>query len=300
MTQKAFETSQISLLGDRRNNQDRCAVFVSAGVVLLVVADGMGGHPKGEEAAQIVIDCCHDSFMRVKKPIAEPERFLDYLAHQAHDQILAYGEAEDPPVDPRTTLVLCLVQEGRAWWGHVGDSRLYHFRQGDLLQRTLDHSYVERLRQDGLIEANEMERHPFKNYVTRCLGGLGATPEPTLGPSAVVLEPGDVLLLCSDGLWGPLGDERLALAFDAEEMHLDSLLRNTANMAQYEASPGSDNISAVVLRWLKPAVAEAESPQPAQPQFNGDSLDAAMQRLRYALENFDGQRRPDGDAGSKD
>ncbi|MEO5343315.1 MAG: protein phosphatase 2C domain-containing protein [Gammaproteobacteria bacterium SHHR-1] len=279
MTDAVFETSQISLLGDRRNNQDRGALFTSAGVALLVVADGMGGHPKGEEAAQMVVDCCHEAFMRVKKPVPDPAGLLEYISLQAHERIVDYGEAQDPPIDPRTTLALCLVQEGRAWWGHVGDSRLYHFRRGELLGRTVDHSYVERLRRDGLIEAEEMDQHPFKNFVTRCLGGLGASPEPTLGPEAVVLEPGDVLLLCSDGLWGPMGDERLALAMDAADVPLDSLLHQTANMAQYEASPGSDNVTGVALRWLAPARRPLKD--------DGDRIDSAVQRLRSALDNFE-------------
>jgi serine/threonine protein phosphatase PrpC len=281
-----FETSQISLLGDRRNNQDRCAVFTSAGVALLVVADGMGGHPKGEEAAQIVMDSCHDAFMRVKKPLADPTGFLAYISRQAHEQIVAFGEQHDPSIDPRTTLVASLVQDSHAWWGHVGDSRLYHFRGGELLNRTIDHSYVERLRRDGLIDAQEMEQHPFKNYVTRCLGGLGASSDPTLGPAPVKLEKDDVLLLCSDGLWGPLGDERLALAFDAAEMPLDSLLHQTANLAQYEASPGSDNVSAVALRWIVPSQLLREPSQPQAEAEEPDQIDSAMERLRSALDNY--------------
>jgi serine/threonine protein phosphatase PrpC len=289
MNDASFETSQISLPGDRRNNQDRCAVFASAGVVLLLVADGMGGHPKGEEAAQLVIDSFHDGFMRVKKPVSDPTLFIDYISHQAHERIVAFGEAQDPPIDPRTTLVACLVQEGRAWWGHLGDSRLYHFHQGQLVYRTLDHSYVERMRREGLIGADEMDNHPFKNYVTRCLGGLGGSPEPTLGPGPVVLDKGDVLLLCSDGLWGPMGDERLALAFDGADMALDSLLHQSANMAQYEASPCSDNVTGVALRWLLPAQESAQYPHP--PAYlddnEDDAIDAFNQRLRFALDNFD-------------
>lgn len=288
MSDKIFDASQISLMGDRRNNQDRSGVFSSAGVILMVVADGMGGHPKGEEAAQLVIDTCHDVFMRVKKPLADPAQFLDYLAHQAHERILAYGEAQDPTIDPRTTLVVSLVQQGLAWWGHVGDSRLYHFRDGELLSRTTDHSYVERLRRDGLIDAEDMQHHPFKSYVTRCLGGLGASPQPTLVPAPVVLERGDVLLLCSDGLWGPLGDNRLALAFDAEEMPLDLLLRQTANLAQYEAAPSSDNVTGVALRWLQAAVHQTEPVDSVVQQDRpSDDVDAALEHLRSVLNPLD-------------
>lgn len=286
MNSTLFETSQVSLLGDRRENQDRCSVLTSADVVLLIVADGMGGHPKGDEAAELVVDTCQDAFMRIKKPIADPAQFLDYLSHEAHQQIVGYGESQTPPIDPRTTMVVGLVQEGLAWWGHIGDSRLYHFHNGSMANRTIDHSYVEKLLQDGLINEKEMENHPFKNYVTRCLGGLAGSPDLTIVRGAVALDKGDTLVLCSDGFWGPMGNERLTAAFDASDLPLDMLLRNTANMALYEASPSSDNVTAVALRWLLPAV-EKPPMEEGRPEPAGDDVSQAMDRLRYAIDSFE-------------
>lgn len=275
----AFESSRISLNGNRQNNQDRCAIISSANCALLVVADGMGGHPKGDQAAQLVIDTCEDAFMRIKKPIPDPGLFLDYLGKQAHEQIVAFGEQHLPVIDPRTTMVVALVQEGVAWWGHVGDSRLYRFRRGRVINRTIDHSYVERLHQDGLIGAEQKANHPYRNYVTRCLGGFINAPEVTLAEGSVILERGDILLLCSDGLWGTLGDERLAAAFDSDEPVWE-LLRRIAKLAEQEAAPTSDNVSGVALRWRLPAV------RPRAPA-NTDKVSLAVDELKTALEHFE-------------
>lgn len=292
MSSSMFETAHVSLVGNRNNNQDRCAVLESADTVLLVVADGMGGHPKGEEAAQLVVDTCEDAFMRTKKPITEPEQFLEHIARQAHEAIITFGYRHIPAIDPRTTAVMCLVQNGLAYWGHVGDSRLYHFRQGQIIGKTVDHSYVERLREQGIINDAEKENHPFRNYVTRCLGGSPTPPELTVTTVATRLEKGDVILLCSDGLWGPLGNERLATALDSKE-RLALLLTRTADMAVDEANPSSDNVTATALRWLFPAIGQSADSTSAPEIDKTDKLTQAIDDLKTALEIFDARTRQD-------
>lgn len=293
MSSSMFETTHVSLVGNRNNNQDRCAVLESVDTVLLVVADGMGGHPKGEEAAQLVVDTCEDAFMRTKKPIAEPERFLEHIARQAHEAIITFGYRHIPAIDPRTTVVLCLVQNGLAYWGHVGDSRLYHFREGGVAGKTIDHSYVERLREQGIINDAEKENHPFRNYVTRCLGGSPTPPELTLLDTPARLEKGDILLLCTDGLWGPLGDERLAAGLDNGEK-LSSLLTRMADMAVDEASPSSDNVTGVAMRWLFPAIGQTTAAAPVvRAADKTDKLTQAIDDLKTALEIFDARTRQD-------
>jgi len=254
------------------------------------VADGMGGHPKGEEAAQLVVDTCEDAFMRAKKPIGNPNQFLEHITRQAHEAIITYGYRHIPAIDPRTTIVLCLVQDGLAHWGHIGDSRLYHIRRGEVIQKTIDHSYVEKLREQGIIDDAEKENHPFRNYVTRCLGGAPNPPELTLASPPACLEKGDVLLLCSDGLWGPLGDERSAAAMEGEEK-ISELLTRMADMAAEEASPGSDNVTGVALRWLIPAIHRPEELQKAARDEEQDHLTQAIDELKKALEIFDAKTK---------
>lgn len=292
MSSNLFEMSSVSLRGNRRSNQDRHCLLENADTALLVVADGMGGHPKGEEAASIATEVCNDLFMKERKPIQNPQAFLQKIARHAHGKIVAFGESHRPRIDPRTTLVLALVQDGLALWGHIGDSRLYHFRNGQMQNRTRDHSYIERLLQNGSITEEEQAASNLRNYITRCLGGYSGQPELCMDHPVMPLERGDILLLCSDGLWGPLGDKRLAQVFNSD-LPLESLLQRSADMAFGEAMPKSDNITGVALRWL---FRGTMTPRPSEPESH--SLGSAMDHLKATLATFDmegslpGFRRP--------
>jgi len=233
-------------LGNRSNNQDRCLVLEKAGHVLLVVADGMGGHARGELAAQTTIDSLSRSFMAQQGHIDNPRGFLRKALHAAHLEVVDAGRAVDPPVNPRTTCVACLVQDDQACWAHVGDSRLYLLRGGTLLTRTRDHTPVEELLQSGAITEDELHSHPLRNSVSRCLGG--GLKLPKISFDQATLQADDMLLLCSDGLWSALPEQKLAeLPTEGDLEHTVNLLTDEAELASY---PHSDNISVVCLRWL--------------------------------------------------
>ena len=117
-------TALTNRLGNRTNNQDRCLVLECFGRVLLVVADGMGGHARGELAAQTATDSLSRSFLARSSPIEDPQGFLKNALHSAHMDVVDAGRAENPPVNPRTTCVVCLIQDDQAWWVHVGNSHL--------------------------------------------------------------------------------------------------------------------------------------------------------------------------------
>jgi PPM family protein phosphatase len=245
-----YETAQCSLIGNRSTNQDRCLIMEAPDAILLALADGMGGHPKGEKAAQILMDNARKAFLTSRKPISNPRFFLSGLMEMSHQQITAFGDQQTPPIEPRTTGVLCLVQEDNAYWAHIGDSRLYIMRDGVIHLRTDDHSYVEHLRQQGIISAAQVHTHKFRNYVTRCLGGNNNRPVAELsGPHE--LKQGDVVLLCSDGFWGPLPERPLV---DMIYKNKDPLLSNITKLAQKAettSSPESDNVTVVALRWCE-------------------------------------------------
>ncbi|HHH39718.1 MAG TPA: serine/threonine-protein phosphatase, partial [Sedimenticola sp.] len=141
-----YETGGSSRVGDRRDNQDRYLCARAGDTLLLCLADGMGGHPRGEVAAGITVATGRRLLAHAAKPIPDPARFLQRLLLESHIAIRRFGEQQDPPINPRTTAVAALIQNGTAWWVHAGDSRLYLFRNGTLLTRTKDHSYVEQLR----------------------------------------------------------------------------------------------------------------------------------------------------------
>ncbi|MES9940375.1 MAG: PP2C family serine/threonine-protein phosphatase [Candidatus Thiodiazotropha sp. 6PLUC2] len=243
-----YETAQCSLVGNRSMNQDRALVMEAPDAILLALADGMGGHPKGEMAAQILMDNARKAFLTSRKPISNPRFFLSGLMEMSHQQITAFGDRQEPPIEPRTTGVLCLVQEDKAYWAHIGDSRLYIMRDGVIHLRTDDHSYVEHLRQQGIISAAQVHTHKFRNYVTRCLGGNSNRPVAELsGPHE--LKQGDVVLLCSDGFWGPLPERPLVEMFYKKNGPLLNNISQLAERAETTSKPESDNVTVVALRW---------------------------------------------------
>lgn len=248
-----YETAQCSLLGNRSMNQDRCLVMEAPDAILLCLADGMGGHPKGEMAAQILMDNARRAFLTSRKPITSPHFFLSGLMDLSHQQILEFGRNQEPPIEPRTTGVICLVQEDNAYWAHIGDSRLYIMRNGVIHMRTDDHSYVEHLRQQGIISAAQVHTHKYRNYVTRCLGGSNNRPVAELsGPHQ--LNEKDIVLLCSDGFWGPLGERALVERLFQDQNPLLGGIRELANQAESSSAPESDNVTVVALRWNERAV----------------------------------------------
>ncbi|MCG7955175.1 MAG: protein phosphatase 2C domain-containing protein [Candidatus Thiodiazotropha endolucinida] len=243
-----YETAQCSLIGNRSMNQDRSLVMEAPDAILLALADGMGGHPKGEMAAQILMDNARKAFLTSRKPISNPRFFLSGLMEMSHQQITAFGDRQEPPIEPRTTGVLCLVQEDAAYWAHIGDSRLYIMRDGVIHLRTDDHSYVEHLRQQGLISAAQVHTHKFRNYVTRCLGGNSNRPVAELsGPHD--LKKGDVVLLCSDGFWGPLPERPMVDSLYKNGAPLLNNISDLAKQAETKSNPESDNVTVVALRW---------------------------------------------------
>jgi serine/threonine protein phosphatase PrpC len=194
------------------------------------------------------MDNARKAFLTSRKPISNPRFFLSGLMEMSHQQITAFGDRQEPPIEPRTTGVLCLVQEDTAYWAHIGDSRLYIMRDGVIHLRTDDHSYVEHLRQQGLISAAQVHTHKFRNYVTRCLGGNSNRPVAELsGPHD--LKQGDVVLLCSDGFWGPLPERPMVDSFYKSGGPLINSISDLAKHAETKSNPESDNVTVVALRW---------------------------------------------------
>ncbi len=245
-----YETAQATLRGNRNSNQDRSIVLTSPeGSVLLLLADGLGGHPGGEIAATILMETAKHLFVQTEKPIPDPDRFLSALLHAAHLDIVDYGQSQEPAMEPRTTAVAALVQHGRVYWAHVGDSRFYLLRQGKILSRTEDHSMVQRMQKQGLISWEEAGHHPQRNLVTRALGGRPSRVTVDHGPSAG-LRNNDIILLCSDGLWGQIGHATLGRILGDTRTPLDRLTRILAHRAEAQAFPESDNVTVATLRWL--------------------------------------------------
>jgi serine/threonine protein phosphatase PrpC len=241
-----YSLFQDTRTGKRPYNEDRLGCWEREGALLLAVADGMGGHAHGELAAQIAVDELGRAFNAEAGPKpASPDRFLEGAIGAAHAQIVAQARQRGLEETPRTTVVACLVQDGQAWWTHVGDSRLYLLRKGRVAARTRDHSYVQQLVDAGKIREEAAENHPDRNRVMRCLGG---PLPPKLDPSqSMALETDDVLLLCTDGLWGPLTQRQILIGLIGREPA--SALPELIALAEARAGAHCDNVSVVAMHW---------------------------------------------------
>ena len=243
------EYAKVSALGDRQDNQDRAAVVVSEDAALLLVFDGMGGHSDGAMAAETGLKVVQDMFMSEIQPIFDPQGFLYMALSRAHDEVVSLGTDLDVDFRPRATCAICLVQEGGAFWAHIGDSRIYLVRDGQVSTRSRDHSHVEVLIQEGAITEEEAQDHPMRNFVECCIGGDAPVPDMSI-TNRKVLEHGDVLLACSDGLWSGLSDDDMAEIAKPGDNNLVDNLKSLSMKALNVNSPYSDNTTGTALRWL--------------------------------------------------
>ncbi len=241
-----YQITQFSLQGARAVNEDRVGYAERDNAVIMAVADGLGGHRGGEVAAEILVQTLLHTFQTLRHPLVQrPSVFLALGILQAHHAIITRGQDSQPPIEPRTTCVACLVQNGYAYWAHVGDSRLYLFRQNRFLLRTQDHTTIEELHQGGLLTEKEMLEHPQKSHLLNCLGAA-TTPTISMGEETL-LQPGDTLLACTDGLWEALIPEDIARYLKAAA--LDEAVEEMLLAAQKKKRQACDNVSAVCLRW---------------------------------------------------
>ena len=241
-----FSIFQDTAVGARTQNQDRMGYCFSRESLMMVVADGMGGHVRGEVAAQLTLQACAALFQKLAQPrLADPADFLDTALRVAHRDLLRYQSSHGLPEAPRTTVVACVVQDDSAWWAHAGDSRLYWLREGRILTRTRDHSKVQTMVSLGLITPQEQETHPERNKVLNC---LGSPYEPTIEiTSRARLQRGDTLVLCSDGFWSGIPEEGLARAFAQAPVAIsvpDLVQRAVAHNGRL-----ADNTTVVALTW---------------------------------------------------
>jgi PPM family protein phosphatase len=241
--------ADITLLGGRDENQDRVSAAVAEHSALLVVVDGMGGHANGAKAAEVTQQVILEAFWHTPQPLFDPMGFLHLTLGRAHEEVVKLGANLSIEHRPRATCAVCVVQQGATWWAHVGDSRLYHIRQGALVSRTRDHSHVELLLREGLITAEQAQVHPMRNFVECCLGGDPILPDMTLTKRRP-LEPNDVLFVCTDGMWAGVRDTEIASELGAPGVPLRETLRDLAERAVVRTGAASDNTSAAVLRWI--------------------------------------------------
>ena len=237
---------QGSNVGARDINEDRVGHWTAPGAVLMAVADGLGGHIHGEFAAQLAIDILGAAFAaEARDKLADPAEFLTRALAAGHAGIVRESDRRGFPENPRTVIVACVVQDGHAYWTHVGDCRFYLLRAGRVVARSRDHTVVQRLVDEGRIREEAAATHPHRNRLLQCLGGFQL---PRIEPVASErLARDDIVLLCSDGFWGPLSQRQLLNSLLSRP--LGEAIPELMALAESTAGPECDNVSVVAMTW---------------------------------------------------
>jgi PPM family protein phosphatase len=278
-----YALAQDSRVGARRINQDRVGSWSTGECLLMALADGLGGHLYGELAAEMAIDLLGAAFQReATLKLADPADFLARTMGAAHVAILREAQKRDLPDTPRTVLVACVVQDGQAVWTHVGDSRLYLIREGRIVHRTRDHTVVQQLIDEGRIREEAIASHPERNRLIQCLGGY-TTPRPDPAGSAR-LARNDIVLLCSDGFWGPLTQRQLIHSLVSRG--LEEAIPELVTLAEKRAGAECDNVSVLAMTWAEEELAPAPAFNPAATQVQ-DLTATDLDYLRMSDEDIE-------------
>ncbi|MGH6645843.1 PP2C family protein-serine/threonine phosphatase [Aquabacterium sp.] len=239
-----FSVYQISRKGGREKNEDRMGYCYTRDSGLFALADGMGGHPEGEVASQLALQTMAALYQRDARPtLADPLRFLQDAVMAGHHQLLRYASEKGLIDTPRTTIVACIMQGNAAYWAHCGDSRLYFVRGDKLIARTRDHSYSEL--QQTLNTVVPLNDRYNRNVLFTCLGSPGKPVVDTAGP--LLLQEGDRILLCSDGLWGTVDDDVITRHLTTRS--ISDSVPELVEEALRNGGPKCDNVTVIAMEW---------------------------------------------------
>jgi PPM family protein phosphatase len=263
-----FSVYQVSRKGGREKNEDRMGYCYTRSSGLLALADGMGGHPEGEVASQLALQTLAALFQRDAKPdLKDPLRFLNDAILSGHHQLLRYATDKALLDTPRTTIVACVLQGNAAYWAHCGDSRLYLMRGDKLIARTRDHSYTEL--QDTMSQVVPIAQRFNRNVLFTCLGSPGKPVVDTAGP--LLMQAGDKVLLCSDGLWGSVSDGEITDLL--AHRPISDAVPELAEQALRHAGAHSDNVTVLAVEWE--GAEEGDSKPAISTQSLGDEVFAS-------------------------
>ncbi len=247
-----FSVFQVSRKGGRSNNEDRMGYCYTRESAVFILADGMGGHPEGEVAAQLALQTVANLFQKMAQPkLVDVSLFLTDAVMAAHRQILHYA-AEQALLDtPRTTIVVAVLQSGGVTWTHCGDSRFYVVRDNEMLARTRDHSFQEQGNAAGT--GPKAQARMNRNVLFTCLGSPTKPIFNITGPLALM--QGDKAMLCSDGLWSSLTEDEIIQGLSQQTVHIG--VPDLVEKALLKAGDHSDNVTCIALEWETPDEFEA-------------------------------------------
>ena len=241
-----FSVFQVSRIGGRKKNEDRMGYAYTTGAAIFLVADGLGGHPQGDVAAQICLQVVSAMFHKLAVPkLPNVAEFLQAAMQEAHEQLLSYAAVHEMNETPSSTLVVSVLQDDQCHTAHCGDSRRYVVRDGAVLSRTIDHSVAE---WNSPNRVGASARPPVSRHVLYSC--LGAPRQPVIEVGAPVdLLVGDRLLLCSDGLWSGVDDEDIVQGLTLQPV--TEAAYELAELAVQRGGAHCDNVTLIAVAWEK-------------------------------------------------
>lgn len=239
------EYATVSEIGEKENNEDAVRVFVNQPLSTygFVLADGLGGHGNGDVASNFVTDCVGAAIENTQEFGGV---FMDECFDTAQKMLLEEKEIKGLP-SIKTTMVMLLITDRIAQWGHIGDSRLYHFRDGKQLSRTIDHSVPQMLAISGQIKERDIRHHPDRSVLLRAMGAEWEAPAYEIDRRRLKTIKGDTFLLCSDGFWEWIEEKTMIKILKRGLSAYDALREMTAEVKVNGMGHGMDNYSAVLV-----------------------------------------------------
>lgn len=240
-----IEYATISEIGEKEKNEDAVKVFINQPLSTygFVLADGLGGHGNGDIASNFVVDCVGAA---IENTDGFGGVFLDQCFDTAQEMLMEEKELKGLH-SIKTTMVMLLVTDSIAQWGHVGDSRLYHFRDGKMLSRTIDHSVPQMLALSGQIKEKEIRHHPDRSVLLRAMGSEWNAPAYEIAERHMRIKKGDTFLLCSDGFWEWIEEKTISKILKQELSAYDALSEMVAEVQANGVGKGMDNFSAILV-----------------------------------------------------
>lgn len=244
-----LQTAYISRVGGRSRNEDACGYWTSDEGCCWVVSDGAGGHGNGDRAAQIVVSTVLEGFSRLPA-VGEAEAIA--LLESAQTAVMAEKTASQDGNDMHATAAILLIDAKRqqAVWSHVGDTRIYHFRNHTLLHQTRDHSLVQNMIDGGYYHTDICRSHPLRNLLTSSIGNADDLA-PSVSGTPITIAPGDTFLICSDGWWEYIDEQQMAAELAAAANSTEWLER-MAEIIEAANNQHSDNFTAISLQVRRP------------------------------------------------
>lgn len=236
-----MEYKDFTAQGKRAVNEDSHVCIERDGNYCFVVADGLGGHGKGEVASQKVVEVFDQEFGAVKESCSG---FLKRAFDIAQAKVMAMQQATD---EMKTTAVALAVIGNKLAWGHIGDSRLYHFQKGKLRLRTLDHSVAQMLSLPMRNTDADIASHPDRNRLLRVIGEKWSEPRYELS-KAVRLKKGDAFLLCSDGVWELIASDTIRRLLNQSKTAGEWLNGIISEVERNGQNTDTDNYTAIAVR----------------------------------------------------